>query len=1626
MLAIAAICLLRTTPLQIGRAELDRAAGARKSDVTLQIRKSGKREAFEITGDGKKVRIVGSDQNGAMYGAAEFAEALKRDPGHAWSMKVKREPYLVDRGVNLFLTLPWNYQKNDTDYELGALTDPKRWWFHNEDYWVTLLDLMARSRLNWLDIHGAWDISVTNAPNLYAYFVTSRTFPKVGVPEQIKAANLRQLNHVIDLAHDRGIRVSLMAYEANLRIPQNPNPGYEATEANIYKYTKEVVEETIRKAPGLDAIGFRIGESGRSESFFKCYGEAVKASGRDIPLITRSWITTKQKVLPLARASKDFTVEIKYNGEQWGAPYPVMGGRMANWYSYSFEDYLTDSRDEGLGRGTLKTATTTHDARSTSHASRPSSASEKLWPGWPAEGGGNWPSQPYKIVWQVRANGTHRIFPFYNPTWVRRTISAMRMGTASGYTIEGEDAYYPKSPDYYLANPKDKYYEWIHQRDEMYWMTWGRLGYDPRTPESVFDARARELLGPKSEEMVQVWKQVSTKLPWAFMAFSLGSDHRDHAPELEWGGDSTAFIQGQGLDSLVFTPINEEFANRATKGIDGRASVWDLAVSMNSLLSLADAAESYSKSANPRGREIAEGVRMMSLLGYYYRGRFRSAHALANMEATFGAQFRDTRVENMFEAAGVLQLMAENRFYKPFTERLRMRTNTFTWKQEAIKANAEAERIKSLPEPPKELEFWAANMNGVGYMHGEDAKLAWRDENGDIVCRLTNAKPERAWLLVKPLPSSTFFHRMPMRKIVGGFEARFPRKRWGHVIAAEATAMGEAARFPDAQKESPYLVVPAQSGPTPQIYNSQEALRYLDSKAINPEIYGGMVIGTRANNFFNRFDNATKRKILEPVSRGMRMVILQQDFTRYKLDWLPKPLKVEAGNWSVFDPGSPFGLRKIESPDIMWQRFLPSEGWQIYGNGGLAMLKVGKGEVWVTSARLMQKMHLPDVAVDFVQLLCLGGPHRPTILVDACSESAAYTSSCHSDLMNSHNIPFLTLGEVIAEVQGMNSFEPIPGPVNDDDVLGGMGRDIANRFLREQVVAMSKRPAPKSQAEFKTGLVRRKKELMRTLGLDPLPAKTPLNTRITGTIDCDGYRIEKLVFESRPKIYVTAHVYVPSPSNLVAQASSLLLNGPPGGAARFPVIVNVNGHWAHKKDEDRIQLRCAFQARQGYIAIAIDSPGWSFEGNSLIERRAEGNHNDWTLVQGGTNTTGYYVWDAIRSLDYMATRPDTDMTRIGITGASGGGLATLYTFAADDRYKVAVPVVYMSSMELAPDNGCLCNHVPGTCQVGDRCDVIGIQAPKPVLIMGAENDGEFPPEAMRLTHKKMQDIWKVFGKSRDVYVRIFSGGHDYSQSMREASLGFFNRYLKGEGDGSPVPQPELKAFDPEQRLLLALDPPATDERTMRDLAIESLMQAPKAASAAEAIAVNGGRPPRTPFDYKESGDQVRKVITFKSEPGLVTPGVLYLPSGKVERVVIHVSDAGKATLPRAAESGAARLNLDILGTGELAGIELRYPVYAGRSVAFTGGWQIIRAAEAMRKFASRIEIVGDGPLASQAAMWAGLLDPGLAKITATGCLREWTDVFKDGVTPYAIQPRANLCGSLEHLRSFVKNATWRD
>lgn len=606
--------------------------------------------------------------------------------------------------------------------------------------------------------------------------------------------------------------------------------------------------------------------------------------------------------------------------------------------------------------------------------------------------------------------------------------------------------------------------------------------------------------------------------------------------------------------------------------------------------------------------------------------------------------------------------------------------------------------------------------------------------------------------------------------------------------------------------------------------------------------------------------------------------------------------------------------------------------------------------------------------------------------------------------------PFLVLvlaGAVAAAPQTS------PAKLDDDNLLASLGlrgAPMVNAFLEAKVKAAAARPAPATRAELERRLASDRPLLMKSLGLDPLPPRTPLKPRVTGILRRPGYRIEKLVFESRPGFSVTAHLYIP--------------DGAEG--RKLPVIVNPHGHWGFKKNEPTVQSRLIGQALRGYLAIVVDSPGFSFEGDRRIERRSAGTHDDLRLILGSQNATSVYVWDLMRTLDLLATRPEADMSRIGLTGASGGGLATMWAFAAEPRFACAASVVYASSLEVNPNNGCLCNHVPGSLSLGDRADVLALRAPAPVLIIGAEEDSEFPAAGMRLTGDKLRRLWGLYGKADDAWLQVFPGGHDYSRPMRETALGFFDKYLRGSGDGSPVPEPSIAVAYPDSPEMFVLAAPPAGALTMRDIARSVFDLAGRGRSAADYVAWNGGLPAVVPPDIRrldEGGGKIRAV--FISEPGLTVP-VLYWPAdGRPKALAVLIGEKGKAAaadefpIDRLLEAGVSCLAVDPRGIGELKGMELRYTTYLGQAPAFGMGWDIARAAAAFAPEGTPIAVVGRGPAAGQAAMAAALIDPRIGFAAGLATLESWAAAFRDDVPLLAVQPRAAYAPALSGLRSAI-------
>ena len=209
-----------------------------------------------------------------------------------------------------------------------------------------------------------------------------------------------------------------------------------------------------------------------------------------------------------------------------------------------------------------------------------------------------------------------------------------------------------------------------------------------------------------------------------------------------------------------------------------------------------------------------------------------------------------------------------------------------------------------------------------------------------------------------------------------------------------------------------------------------------------------------------------------------------------------------------------------------------------------------------------------------------------------------------------------------------------------------------------------------------------RRRLRRSLGLAPFPARGALNARTVGILERGPYTIERVVFEPRPGFVVPALVYAPADH-----------------AGSLPAVVYAVGHWMrHGKNEALVQTFCGGLAQLGFVVLVMDPIGQGERGARFED------HGHLALLPLGLAQEGLMAWEHMRSLDYLLSRSDVDGARIGITGASGGGLTTMFTAAIDERIRAAASVCFVTSyarflrvMRGLDWNGVgdLCNQVPG-------------------------------------------------------------------------------------------------------------------------------------------------------------------------------------------------------------------------------------------------------------------------------------------------------------------------------------------
>ncbi len=349
-----------------------------------------------------------------------------------------------------------------------------------------------------------------------------------------------------------------------------------------------------------------------------------------------------------------------------------------------------------------------------------------------------------------------------------------------------------------------------------------------------------------------------------------------------------------------------------------------------------------------------------------------------------------------------------------------------------------------------------------------------------------------------------------------------------------------------------------------------------------------------------------------------------------------------------------------------------------------------------------------------------------------------------------------------------------------------VGRVIAlTEWLRSELVRLeAPKPAPRTLAEVSERQQALRSKLLGALGLDPLPPRTPLNSVVKGQIEKADYVIEKIAYESRPNHVVPALLYLPK-------------NAP----KPVPAVISAIGHWSYGKSSVKPQLRGIGLAKHGYAVLAV-------EGVYAWERHIPDNSEGFEPLVAGGAIVGHEVWDIMRGVDYLETRPDIDATRLAVTGASGGGLQTFYAGAVDERFDAVMPAVALWPMSELAVNFYYSkdNWVPGISQMGGMGSLIAITAPRAMLIMNVDADYATSYACEQIVNAA-RPFYRVLGAESRILHTIQPGVHDYTKLMRENTCAFLDRWLKGVGDGFPVEEPPIdsEVFDEEDPALLVFE-----------------------------------------------------------------------------------------------------------------------------------------------------------------------------------------------------------------------------
>jgi len=525
---------------------------------------------------------------------------------------------------------------------------------------------------------------------------------------------------------------------------------------------------------------------------------------------------------------------------------------------------------------------------------------------------------------------------------------------------------------------------------------------------------------------------------------------------------------------------------------------------------------------------------------------------------------------------------------------------------------------------------------------------------------------------------------------------------------------------------------------------------------------------------------------------------------------------------------------------------------------------------------------------------------------------------------------FVASNAIAAE--NLNVLPPVPPPAKGEDAPVGMLRAY---LTAASFAALDKRKAEyekvKTPEQVAAWQQERREFFLRQLG--GFPARVPLNARIVAAMDGGDYRVEKIIYESQPKHHVTGLLYLPK-------------TPPP-----YPGVIVPCGHSANGKGADTYQRASILLAKNGLAAFCYDPIGQGERAQVLKSdgKAALGSTTEHTLVGIGSilvgrNVATYRIWDGMRAIDYLQSRPDIDPQRIGCTGNSGGGTLTSYLMALDDRIAVAAPSCYLTSFRrllewAGPQDGE--QNIFGQVAFGmEHADYVILRAPKPTLMCVATRD-----------FFDINGAWDAFREAKRMYGRLDFANqvdivetdmpHGFSTQLRVGAVRWMRRWLLRIDDNITEPDFPIRKDDeiqcsPQGQVMLM-----PGERSVFDLNVE--MEKSLAATRRELWAktskdellakvrgIAGVQPlaKLPPLKHRAVGSVEREgyridKLVLEPESGIVLPALAFVPPKTSGNAYLYLHGQGKqadaapgGSIERLVAQGHLVLAVDLRGLGE--------------------------------------------------------------------------------------------------------------